>query len=211
MRKSFRSYGLLLIGFMALVWVGASASTLSGQSYETFSNYYKDNIAFINHNDSRHLIQLSIAKAKSELDDNRIIYSLMGDTLNVTLTTDATGQVIDDCVITLTAPQGLQYGTALYNDFAISGYQSYALLMAMHADPDPARRYALVTDVEAGLAASQDGRYQRQLGVYTLLCTREGQTVELRFEKSHAVEQPLPEEGVIDPAMLDEEDMEGLL
>jgi len=171
---------LLLSGF----WGGeAIASSYTGQSYETFSRYYKENISFINNNDNRHLLPLALAKSVDPLENKRFLYSLIGDTLHAEIFTDDDGSTIVNCCITLTAPAGIEYGNAIYNDFAISGYQSYALLMAMHTDPDPVRRYSLVTDVVAGMAEG-DGQYQRQLGVYTLSCTRVNNVAELRFQKN---------------------------
>lgn len=189
-----RALAFLAAALLALGPGSAGASSPSGQSYELFSQYYKDGIAFINQNGGRHLIPLALAKTPGGQEGKRTTYSLMGDTLNVALVMSGAGDVIEICVITLAAPPGMAYGNALYNDFAISGYQSYALLMAMHTAPDPARRYELVTDVEQGLAASQ-GSYRRQLGVYTLSCTRQGNAVELRFEIKGLQETPPPAPG----------------
>lgn len=191
----FRVLALLLGALLAPAWNAAGASTLSGQGYALFTQYYKEDITFINTNGNRHLIPLSIAKTSNGQDGQPIVYSLMGDTLNVTLTMNNSGDVIESCVITLTAPPGMEYGNAVYNDFAISGYQSYALLMAMHTDPDPAKRYGLVTDVEAGILAG-NGSYQRQLGVYTLTCTRQNNVAELRFEIKALQETPPPRPAV---------------
>lgn len=192
MRLRIRALAFLAAALTVLGMGGARASSPTGQSYELFSKYYKEGITFINQNDGRHLIPLALAKGSPGDGNPRITYFLIGDTLNALLTMDAAGQVIESCIITLTAPAGMEYGNAIYHDFAISGYQSYALLMAMHADPDPARRYKLVTDVEAGMAASS-GSYQRQVGVYTLTCTRENSAVALRFEIKALQETPEPE------------------
>ncbi len=206
---------LLLCLLPALLAGSALASSVSGQSYDTFAKYYKADVSFINDNDNRHLLPLVIAKDLDPLHEGALIYSLMGDTLQLTVLTDPSGLVIESCTITLTAPQGLEYGTALYNDFAISGYQSYALLMAMHTDPDPARRYSLVTEVVEGMSVG-NGTYERQLGVYTLTCTRQNNVAELKFHKgtNPSLQQPdeneLPLDGDMPPA-LDDEDMEGLL
>lgn len=212
---SFRVRALVFLAaaLLALGPGSAGASSPSGQSYELFSQYYKDGIAFINQNGGRHLIPLALAKTPGG-QEKRTTYSLIGDTLNVTLTMSSAGDVIEGCVITLTAPPGMEYGNALYNDFAISGYQSYALLMAMHTAPDPARRYELVTDVEQGLAASQ-GNYRRQLGVYTLTCTRQDNAVQLRFEIKALQETPQPTPGEedfpVEEDSQEEEEMTGLL
>lgn len=191
MSLRFRALALAAFLAMALGLGSAAASSLSGQSYALFSKYYKEGITFINENAGRHLIPLSLAKDPGG-QDKRTTYSLMGDTLKVTLTMDSGGQIIESCVMILTAPGGMAYGSALYNDFAISGYQSYALLMAMHTDSDPARRYQLVTDVVEGMAAS-GGQYQRQLGVYTLTCTRQDNVAELRFDIKALQQTPEPD------------------
>ncbi|MCL1855532.1 MAG: hypothetical protein FWF86_07345 [Clostridia bacterium] len=173
---------LLLAGILG---VEAAASPRTGQSYDTFFRYYQENISFINNNDNRHLLPLALAKSMDSAESNRIHYSLIGDTLHAEITTDEDGSTIANCRITLTAPTGMEYGNIIYNDFAISGYQSYALLMAMHTEADPVRRYALVTDVVAGMAEG-NGEYRRQLGVYTLSCTRVDNVAELFFQKNQA-------------------------
>lgn len=192
MNLRFRPLALLVALMMILGLGSAAASSLSGQSYALFSKYYQEDITFINQNAGRYLIPLSLAKGPGG-QEGRTTYSLMGDTLHVLLSMDSGGQVIESCVITLTAPAGMEYGNALYNDFAISGYQSYALLMAMHTDPDPARRYQLVTDVVEGMAAS-GGEYRRQLGVYTLTCTRQDNVAELRFDIKALQATPEPDQ-----------------
>jgi len=180
-----RTFALTFLSLFLSGFLGgeATASPYMGQSYETFSRYYKENISFINDNDNRHLLPLALAKSVDPLENKRILYSLIGDTLYAEIFTDEDGSTIASCHITLTAPQGMEYGNAIYNDFAISGYQSYALLMAMYPDPDPVRRYTLVSDVVAGMAEG-DGQYKRQLGVYTLSCTRVDNVAELHFQKN---------------------------
>ena len=185
MRKRAVAVSLLSLALSGFWGGGATAAPYTGQSYDTFSRYYKENISFINDNDNRHLLPLALAKSVDPLENTRILYSLIGDTLHAEIITGDDGSTIDSCCITLTAPSGMEYGNAVYNDFAISGYQSYALLMAMHPDLDPVRRYALVTDVVTGMAEG-DGQYQRQLGVYTLSCVRMDNVAELRFQKNQA-------------------------
>ncbi len=184
-------YAVCLLS-VVLCLAPARASSFTGQSYAIFSQYYKDDVRFINDNDNRHLLPLVLAKRESQLADGRIFYELIGDTLTAVISTDPTGEIIESCVITLTAPSGLEYGSALYNDFAISGYHSYALLMAMHADPDPARRYQLVTEVVSGMAAG-NGSYTRQVGVYTLTCTRQESVAVLDFQNSRIETTPTPD------------------
>lgn len=178
---------------VAVVMGAATATSPRGQSYETFLQYYRDGIQFINDNDSRHLLPLVIASRESEEGDGRLVYELLGDTLQAVIITEASGEVIESCIITLTAPASMEYGNAIYNDFAISGYHSYALLMAMYADPVPANRYQLVLDVEEGLSG-EEGSYTRQVGVYTLQCTRRANVVSLEFYNTRIPQPPPGEE-----------------
>lgn len=198
MRMISRFCLLTCAALLCFAATGASASTFSGQSYATFAEFYQEDISFINKNDSRHLLPLVIAKRNSDLEDGRLIYELMGDTLSLSIMTDPSGEIIESCIISLTAPPDMEYGNAAYNDFAISGYHSYALLMAMHTDPSAAERYQLVTDVVNGMAEG-GGRYMRQLGVYTLSCVREGSTATLSFVNNRA--QTAPEDEPIDEAL----------
>lgn len=117
--------------------------------------------------------------------------------LSVSIRLDQTNEIIERCQIVLTAPAGMSYGTAEYNDFATSGYHSYALLMAMHTAADPAVRYGLVTAVNEGLAAGE-GSYSTQVGVYSLQCTQEGNVATITFENTLAATpepQATPGEG----------------
>ena len=212
MRRCRRGLCLLLLGMVLFHTALAQASAISGQSYETFGQYYKENIDFINYNAGRHLLPMVLASRGDVAGDGRLVYELIGDTLNVTLTTDPTGKIIERCVITLTAADSMEYGSALYNDFAISGYHSYAFLMAMHTDTDPAKRYELVPDTVAGTAAGE-GAYTRQLGIYTLTCSREGNAVTLAFQNNR-VQAPLAPGEEAAPAEIfppDEDEGAGLL
>lgn len=168
------------------------AFALTGQSYATFSDYYKANVTFINDNDNRHLLPMVLSQRNSTMDDGRVYYDLYGDVLTVTVATDSDG-VIEECEIRLTAPAGLTLGTSVYNDFAISGYHSYAFLMAMDTSADSGTRYQLVNDVVQGMK-DNNGAYSRQLGVYTLTCTRQNNMAILNFYNDGVVvETPTPE------------------
>ncbi len=166
---------------------------VAGQSYATFYKYYQEDVSFINDNDNRHLLPLVITRQVSQLEDGRIFYDLLGDILTANIVTRTEDEIIESCVITLTAPDNMEYGGAVYKDFAISGYHSYALLMAMHVDPSAVSRYELVTDVVAGMAAG-NGSYTRQVGVYSLTCTRTANTAVLDFRNSRMQEAAPPEE-----------------
>ena len=170
---------LLALLFVLTLALPAAALALTGQSYDVFSEYYKADVTFINDNDNRHLLPMVLSQRASTENDGRMYYDLIGDVLNVIVTTDSAG-VIEECEIRLTAPAGMSYGSSVYNDFAISGYHSYAFLMAMDTNADPAKRYALVDDVVQGMKA-QNGAYTRQLGAYTLTCSRVDVTAVLNF------------------------------
>jgi len=181
---------LLALALALILLLPATALALTGQRYETFNAYYKENVTFINENDNRHLLPMVLSQTQSQQADGRIYYEIIGDVLRVTVTTDQTG-IIEACEIRLTAPQGMAYGSSTYTDFAISGYHSYAFLMAMDVSAEPAQRYTLVTDVVEGMR-QQDGLYTRQLGAYTLTCTRENNTAVLTFQNNGVVQETAP-------------------
>jgi hypothetical protein len=155
------------------------ALAMTGQSYATFQDYYKADVTFINQNDNRRLMPMVLSQSKDGQDDSSIRYDLYGDVLSVNVVADTQG-VIETCDIKLTAPANMVYGDSVYNDFAISGYHSFAFLMAMDAHSDPSERYKLVTDVVAGIK-NNDGAYTHQLDAYTLTCTRGNSEVLLSF------------------------------
>ena len=176
---------LVFLGALALSTAHGASMGISGQSYETFARYYKENIDFINHNGNRYLLPLVLTNRGDVFGDGRTTYQLIGDTLNVTILTDISGKVIERCDMELSAPAGMEYGNATYNDFAISGYHSFALLMAMHADPEPALRYTLVTDTVSGMAEGS-GDYTCQVGLYTLTCSRVESVASFSFQNNRA-------------------------
>ncbi|MCE5343838.1 MAG: hypothetical protein LLF96_09720 [Eubacteriales bacterium] len=185
---------ILIPLLVLLLLMPACAFALTGQSYAVFDSYYQEDVAFINKNDNRYLLPMVLSRSSGNGDDGRSYYELIGDVLTVTVTVDITG-VIEACEIRLTAPANMTYGDSVYNDFAISGYHSYAYLMAMDAGTDPAVRYALVTDVVEGLK-NNDGVYTRQLGVYTLACTRSGDAAVLSFTNNSVPGvTPVPDPG----------------
>ena len=169
--------------------LAAGGESVSGQSYQTFETYYKDDLIFINENANRHLLPLVIASSASEVGDGRMFYQIMGDVLSMVIRTDPSGKVIERCEITLTAPSGMEVGNAVYNDFAISGYHSYALLMAMDASPNAYDRYAMVTMVEDGLKQN-GGAFSVQVGVYALNCQRQNGAMYMVFD--NALSAPAP-------------------
>ncbi|MEG0493581.1 MAG: hypothetical protein RR696_10305 [Clostridia bacterium] len=182
---------LALLLFLS-TFTAAYADALSGQRYDVFLQYYDENFAFIDENDNRHLLPLVIAKRNSDENDGRLYYELFGDVLSMTVRTDPTGEVIELCQIILTAPQGMEYGNSLYLDFSISGYHSYALLMAMSAETTALKRYELVNTVVNGMKEA-NGKFVTQEGLYTLTCTRENGTATLTFEHTLAMGTPEPQ------------------
>ena len=181
----------LALALALALFLPMSALALTGQAYQTFADYYKADVTFINDNDSRHLMPMLLSQRSSEQNDGRIYYDLVGDVLNVTVTVDSDG-VIEECEIRLTAPSGMEYGGSVYNDFAISGYHSYAFLMAMDTNSEPSKRYELVTDVVKGMKDG-NGDYTRQLGAYTLTCKRIDQMAVLDFfNNGVVVDTPTP-------------------
>lgn len=190
MRKRLTAL-LLPLALGLLLPVGALA--LTGQSYDTFETYYKANVEFINTNAGRHLLPMVLSQRKSDTLTGGSEYDVLGDVLTVSVSVDTDG-VIVDCEIHLLKPSGMEYGNSVYNDFTISGYHSYAFLMAMSASAQPADRYALVSDVESGLKA-QNGTYERQIGAYTLSCSlNPDQGVVFTFHNNGVLtETPQPE------------------
>ncbi len=202
---------ILFFAIALLFLLPASAFALTGQSFPTFETYYQADVTFINDNDNRHLLPMVLSQRSSGTNDGKTYYDLYGDVLTVTVVTDVTG-VIETCDITLTAPASMEYGSSTYNDFAISGYHSYAFLMAMVSSAEPATRYELVTDVVQGMKDGE-GAYTRQTGVYTLTCMRSGSTATLSFVNNGLAEiTPTPDpDATPEPVTDDTDDSDGYI
>ena len=185
-----RKWSILLICLILMTVGTASAEMVSGLRYEDFLARYADNLDFINENASRHLLPLIPAKRDAGWGDGRLYYEIFGDVLSLTLRTDATGEVIESCVITLTAPPDMSYGSTIHRDFTTSGYQSYGMLMAMSPAETALERYQLVVEVESGLAAA--GVFHKQIGVYSLDAASLDGTVSMTFTNSTAMPTPSP-------------------
>lgn len=192
---------LLCMVFLLLLPAAALAQGARGQQIDVFLAYYEENVSFINQNTGRHLLPLVFASSKSQEGDGRMVYQSFGDVLNVTVRTDPSKEMVEMCQIILTAPSGMEIGNAIYNDFTSSGYHSYALLMAMDGNADPAKRYELVTRVEEGMKQN-NGAFMTLEGAYNLTCTNLSGTVTLIFDSSlpaetnePATEETLPDEG----------------
>ncbi|MBR6569878.1 MAG: hypothetical protein IKK75_05435, partial [Clostridia bacterium] len=142
---------IIAVALLLCALTGMASADDFGQSYDLFETRYADNIAFINENTGRFL--LALAFSGSFNSNGERIYVLESGALYAEVKLDDMASQIASCRITLTAPEGMTQGDSRYNDFAISGYQSYALLMAMHDSEDAYQRYLLVEEVNNGLAA----------------------------------------------------------
>lgn len=158
---------------------GAAAADDFGQNYDLFQDLYAENVDFINDNTGRHLLPLTFTGEFDE--EGERIYVLSSGALHVQIKLDDLASQIAYCRITLTAPQGMTYGDSLHNDFTTSGYHSYALLMAMSSAATAYERYALVEEVNNGLAANA-GVYETQVGDYVLSCTSQDGVAVMLFE-----------------------------
>ena len=185
-----RKWLLFSLCLIMLTVCTANAESVSGLLYDDFLANYTENLDFINENASRHLLPLIPAKRDAGWGDGRLFYEIFGDVLSLNLRTDATGKVIESCVITLTAPPDMSYGSTIHRDFTTSGYQSYGMLMAMSPAETPLERYQLVVEVESGLASG--GVFHKQIGVYSLDAASLDGTVSLTFTNSTAMPTPSP-------------------
>lgn len=158
---------------------GAAGADDFGQSYDLFQTLYAENVKFINDNTGRHLLPLTFNGTFDEAGER--ILELTSGALYAQIKLDDLAQQIAYCQITLTAPAGMAYGDSLHSDFTTSGYHSYALLMAMSEAENPFDRYALVEEVNNGLAASA-GAYETQVGDYVLTCTSQDGVASMLFE-----------------------------
>lgn len=184
----FKRFGYAIFAALLCLSSWAAALSESGVFYDTFVNNYSENITFINDNTGRRLLPLIFNEGKQ---NGRSVNSVLSGALSAELVLDDSGKLIEECRIVLAAPVGLSYGTSAYEDFTTSGYHSYALLMAMDASLQPADRYALVTRVNDGLAATSEGQFFAQVGAYSLSCTREDGTATLAFTLGMSADLPI--------------------
>lgn len=172
---------LLALILMLFVLTGAATAEDFGQSYDDFQTLYSESVTFINENTGRFLLPLDF---EGDFNSDGVrIYVLSSGTLTAQVMLDDMASQIASLQITLTAPEGMKYGDNQHSDFVISGYHSYALIMAMHASADPVERYRLVEEVNNGLAAN-GGQYQTQVGDYRLTCQSQNGTATMLFENS---------------------------
>ena len=168
---------------------GAAIADDYAQSYDLFQTYYAENLEFISLNTGKHLMPLTF-KGEFNARGERI-YVLENGALYVQIKLDDEASHIASCQVTLTAPSGMQYGDSLHRDFTISGYHSYAFIMAMHPAADAYTRYQLVDEVNAALA--QGSSYQTDVGDYVLLCTSENGAATMLFENALLLGRPMEE------------------
>lgn len=170
---------LLALVLLLCALAGAAAADDFGQSYIDFQTLYSENIHFINENTGRFLLPLDFSGEFDSEGDR--IYVISSGALYVEVKLDDLAEQIAYCNISLTAPAGMTYGDSKHNDFTVSGYHSYALLMAMSKAGTAVERYQLVEEVNAGIAENA-GVYETQVGDYRLKCLSANGTATMRFE-----------------------------
>ena len=170
---------LLALVLLLCALAGAAAADDFGQSYIDFQTLYSENIHFINENTGRFLLPLDFSGEFDSEGDR--IYVISSGALYVEVKLDDLAEQIAYCNISLTAPAGMTYGDSKHNDFTVSGYHSYALLMAMSKAGTAVERYQLVEEVNAGIAENA-GVYETQVGDYRLKCLSANDTATMRFE-----------------------------
>lgn len=170
---------LLAILLLLCALAGAAAADDFGQSYISFQTLYNENINFINSNTGRFLLPLDFSGEFNS--EGERIYVISSGALQAEIKLDDLAEQIAYCHISLTAPAGMTYGDSKHNDFTVSGYHSYALLMAMSKASTPLERYKLVEQINAGIAEN-GGVYETQVGDYRLKCLSANGTATMRFE-----------------------------
>lgn len=185
---------LAILGALLLLFQVALSEEVPPLRWDDFMDAYRENLTFINQNTGKHLIPLSVTRGNDA--DGHKLYTIAGEIVSGMIRLDITGEAIEICTVRLTAPEGLSYGDALYNDFTVSGYHSYALLMAMSPEEEPIKRYELVTQVN-DLLKKQDNPRPITLGRYRLEPVRMNNTVILQLTADwYKDEEPLPGDSV---------------
>ena len=162
-----------LCALLACLLLPALSLAEPGRAYETFEAAYAENIEFLNANTDRHM--LPYTPERDYDSDGSVVHRIQMGALDVAIRLE--NESIASLSITLTAPEDMAYGDREYNDFTVSGFQCYAVMMAMS---EAALPYALVESVNQALAASES--FQTNVGDYRLSATREGGAVTLLFE-----------------------------
>lgn len=137
-------------------------------SYESFIGRYAGNLDFINENEGRRLINLIFASGDTQGQTR--VFRIEGDILNAQMYTMTSQRRIVGLMVTLTAPADMATNDASRQDFTTSGYQCYALLMAMRGEEKPAERFGLITELNNGVRYQE--KYSTFVGPYTLTARR---------------------------------------
>jgi len=175
MRKLFS----LLLTLLLLSVLGTAGAEGVGVSLTTFEEHYAQGVQFINDNTGRHLLPHTLTR-DYDTNGNRM-YRLDKGALHMEMYLKEMTEQISRLVIVLTAPPHMTYGDAEYNDFSVSGYHSYALLMAMSPEATNAERYSLVDMVNWGVK-QYGGTFDMEIGDYRLSCVSANNTATMIFE-----------------------------
>lgn len=193
----------------ALLLTSACAEGI-GRTYKAFEASYAENIVFINENTGRMLLPHTLQR---DYDDHgKRMYRINRGGLAVEMHMDESGERIARLIVTLTAPENMQYGDTIYSDFATAGYHSYAILMAMDSSEQPVDRYSVVERVNWGVKHT-GGLFETDVGDYSLVCRSEGNTATLTLtsailqpERPEEEEITAPEIDILEPEESEEED-----
>lgn len=182
----------ILLALLLLSVLGTAGADGVGVSLTTFEDLYAQGVQFINDNTGRHLLPHDLTR-DYDPNGNRM-YRLDKGALHMELYLQDMTEQISRLIITLTAPAYMSYGDAEYNDFAVAGYHSYALLMAMSPEETNAERYSLVDMINWGIK-QYGGAFDIEVGDYRLKCVNANNTATMTFENALLVpkETPLPE------------------
>ena len=194
---------VLVLGLL----LSAACAEGIGQTYKAFEASYAENIVFINENTGRMLLPHTLQR---DYDDRgKRMYRINRGGLAVEMHMDESGERIARLIVTLTAPENMQYGDTIYSDFATAGYHSYAILMAMDSAQQPVDRYSVVERVNWGIKHT-GGLFETDVGDYALVCRSEGNTATLTFTSSILLPDHPEEEEIMAPEIdiLDSEEPE---
>ena len=202
-----KGFAFLLAAVLLLV--SACAEGI-GQTYKAFEASYAENVVFINANTGRMLLPHTLQR---DYDDHgKRMYRINRGGLAVEMHMDESGERIARLIVSLTAPDNMQYGDTIYSDFATAGYHSYAILMAMDSAQQPVDRYSVVERVNQGIKQN-GGVFETSVGDYELVCRSEGNTATLTFASSILLpqfpekeEKTVPEIDILDSGEPEEGD-----
>lgn len=188
----------LLLALTLLFSAAALAAEDSYTTYEAFIGRYAANLDFINQNENRHLISLIFAGGDTK--DNLRSFQLSGDVLSAELLTRGSGRLIAGLTVRLSAPADPDPASSAYRDFVTSGYQCYALLMAMVDSEDLLARYSLISELNNGVLDKDE--YRTVVGPYSLTARRGEGAMLFTFSSAYWDD---PRDSMIDETAGDEE------